>query len=83
MLCRKQHAKISLDASKIMILILKIKNADKDSCQATDGLAESLGVDHTIGSRHFKALGMIQKQGNWVLYELKPIDVEQLLFTCK
>ena len=28
-------------------------------------------------------MGMIQKQGNWVPYELKPRDVEQHLFACE
>ena len=30
-----------------------------------------------------KSLGMIQKQGNWVLYELKPRNVERRFFTCE
>jgi len=28
-------------------------------------------------------MGMIQKQGNWVSYELKPRDVERRFFTCE
>ena len=28
-------------------------------------------------------MGMIQKQGNWVLYKLKPKDVERRFFTCE
>lgn len=28
-------------------------------------------------------MGMVQKQGNWVPYELKPRDVEQRLFACE
>ncbi|GFW32898.1 mariner Mos1 transposase [Trichonephila clavipes] len=28
-------------------------------------------------------MGMIQKQGNWVPYELKPRDVERCLFACE
>ena len=28
-------------------------------------------------------MGMIQKQGNWVPYELKPRDVERRLFACE
>ena len=28
-------------------------------------------------------MGMIQKQGNWVPYELKPRDVERRFFTCE
>ena len=92
MLCQKQHAEFSLDASKIMILMLKIKNAlahqkkfeDKeleallheDSCQVQAELAESLALDHITVSKCFKALRMIQKQGHSVPYELKPRGVE-------
>ena len=28
-------------------------------------------------------MGMIQKQGNWVPYELKPRDVERRFFACE
>jgi len=28
-------------------------------------------------------MGMIQKQGNWVPYELKPRDVERRFFICE
>jgi len=28
-------------------------------------------------------MGMIQKQGNWVPYELKPRNVERRFFTCE
>ena len=28
-------------------------------------------------------MGMIQKQVNWVLYKLKPKDVERRFFTCE
>ncbi|GBM50676.1 hypothetical protein AVEN_234733-1 [Araneus ventricosus] len=71
MLCREQHAEIGLDASKIMILMLKIKrNAPEEleallhenSCQTLAEFAESLGVDHTTVLKRLKALGMIQKQ---------------------
>jgi len=34
-------------------------------------------------SKRLKAMGIIQKQGNWVLYELKPRDVERRLFACE
>jgi len=36
--------------------------------------------DSTISYR-LKSLGMIQKQGNWVPYELKPRNVERRFFT--
>jgi len=54
----------------------------EDSCQTLAELAESLRVDHTTVSRRLKVLGMIQKQGPWVLYELKPRDVKRV-FTCE
>ena len=56
---------------------------DEDPSQTQNELAESLGVDHTTVSKRLKALGMIQKQGNWVPYELKPRDVERRFFTCE
>jgi len=34
-------------------------------------------------SKRLKTMGMIQKQGNWVPYELKPRDVERHLFACE
>lgn len=42
------------------------------SCQAQAELSESLGIDLTTVSTRLKSLGMIQRQGHWVLYELKP-----------
>ena len=45
---------------------------DEDSCQTQEELAESLGVNQQAISKRLKALGMIQKEGNWVPYELKP-----------
>ena len=33
--------------------------------------------------KRLKAMGMIQKEGNWVPYELKPRAIEQRLFTCE
>ncbi|GBM27423.1 Mariner Mos1 transposase [Araneus ventricosus] len=92
MFCRKQHAEIGLEASKITVLLLKIKrNAPKElealihenSCQTLTDPAESLGVDHTTVSKLLKALGMIQKQFHWVSYQLRPRNVEQRLFTCE
>ena len=48
----------------------------KNSCQVQGELTESLGVDYTTVSKCLKALGMIQKQGHYVPYELKPRDVK-------
>jgi len=44
---------------------------DKDSCQMQKELALTLGVTQQTISYRLKSLGMIQKQGNWVPYELK------------
>lgn len=56
---------------------------DEDSCQTQEELAESLGVSQQAISKRLKALGMIQKEGNWVPYELKPRDIERRLFVCE
>jgi len=45
---------------------------EQDSCQNQEELARSLGVTQQAISKRFKVMGMIQKQGNWVPYELKP-----------
>ena len=55
----------------------------EDSCQTQEELEKSLGVTQQAISKRLKAMGMIHKQGNWVLYELKPIDVEQRFFACE
>lgn len=49
----------------------------EDSCQTQEELAASLGVTRAAISKRLKALGFIQKVGNWVQYELKPRDVER------
>lgn len=46
-------------------------------------LAETLGVSQQAISKRLKALGMIQKEGNWVPYELKPRDIERRLCVCR
>ena len=56
---------------------------NEDSCQAQEELAESLGVDKSTVCKRLKAMGMIQKQGHWVPYELKLRDVERRFFTCE
>jgi len=45
-------------------------------------------IDRIIGSepaisKRLKAMGMIQKQGNWVPYDLKSRDVKRHLFACE
>ena len=49
----------------------------EDSCQTQDELARALGVTQATISRRLKALGFIQKIGNWVPHELKPRDVKR------
>ena len=56
---------------------------DEDSTQTLKELAEALSVAQSTVSTHLHALGMIQKQGNWVAYELKPRDVERHFFICE
>lgn len=56
---------------------------NENSCQTLDELSASLGVDDTTVSKRLKGLGMIQKQGHWVPYELKPRDVERRLVMCE
>ncbi|KAG5314879.1 MOS1T transposase, partial [Pseudoatta argentina] len=56
---------------------------DQDSCQNQEELARSLGVTQQAISKRLKVMGMIQKQGNWVPYELKPRYVERRLFACE
>ena len=55
----------------------------EDSCPTQEELAESLGVTQKAISKRLKTMGMIQKLGNWVPYELKPRDVERRFFTCQ
>lgn len=49
----------------------------EDSCQTLQELAESLNVGKTTVFDRLKAIGMIQKQGNWLLHELKERDVDR------
>ena len=56
---------------------------EQDLCQNQEELTRSLGVTQQAISKRLKAMGMIQKQGNWVPYELKPRDVERCLFACE
>ncbi|GFW91221.1 mariner Mos1 transposase [Trichonephila clavipes] len=56
---------------------------DQDSCQTQQELAGSLGVTQQVISKRMKVMEMIQKQGNWVPYELKPREVERCLFVCE
>ncbi|UYV73022.1 hypothetical protein LAZ67_10001583 [Cordylochernes scorpioides] len=46
-------------------------------------LAETLGVTQQAISNRLKVMGMVQKQGNWVPYELKPENIERCICTCE
>lgn len=56
---------------------------EEDPCQTQEQLAEIFGVTQQAISLRLKALGMVQKQGNWIPYELKPRDVERRLCMCE
>jgi len=56
---------------------------DENSCQTQKELALTLGETQQTISYRLKSLRMIQKQGNWVPYELKPRNVERRFFTCE
>ncbi|KAG5317737.1 MOS1T transposase, partial [Pseudoatta argentina] len=45
---------------------------DEDPSQTLSELGKTLQVDESTVSKRLKGLGMIQKQGHWVPYELKP-----------
>ena len=52
---------------------------DEDPCQTQEELASALAVIR----QGVHTLGMIQKQGTWVPYDLKPSDVERRFFVCE
>lgn len=56
---------------------------DADRSQTLAELGKTLQVDESTVSKRLKVLGMIQKQGHWVPYELKPRDVERRFVTCE
>jgi len=49
---------------------------DEDPRQ-TQKLAETLNCTQSVISDRLKALGKVYKKRKWVLYELKPRDVER------
>jgi hypothetical protein len=53
---------------------------DEDPCQTQVELSSALGVTRQVISKCLHALGMIQKQGTWIPYELKPRDIECRFF---
>ena len=56
---------------------------EEDQSQTQEEFAESLGVTQQVVPVRLRTMGIIQKQGNWVPYELKPRDVERRFFTCE
>ncbi|KAG5325487.1 MOS1T transposase, partial [Pseudoatta argentina] len=56
---------------------------DEGPSQTLSELGKILQVDESTVSKRLKGLGMIQKQGHWVPYELKPRDVERRFGTCE
>ncbi|KAG5323340.1 MOS1T transposase, partial [Pseudoatta argentina] len=56
---------------------------DEDPSQTLSELGKILQVDESTVSKRLKGLGMIQKQGHWVPYGLKPRDVERRFGTCE
>jgi len=61
----------------------ELEALEEDQSQTQEELAESLGVTQQTVSVLLRAMEMIQKQGNWMLYKLKPRDVERQFFTCE
>ncbi|GBP74884.1 Mariner Mos1 transposase [Eumeta japonica] len=56
---------------------------DIDSCESLQELATSLAVVLSTVGKRLKTMGMIQKQGYWVPYELKLRDIERRFLTCE
>lgn len=56
---------------------------DEDSTQTQEMLAETLGVTQQAISHRLHDMGMIQKAGTWVPYQLKERDVERRLVMCE
>ena len=50
---------------------------DEDCCPTQEELADFLGITQAAISKRLKAVGYVQKQGNWVPHEPKPRDVER------
>ena len=51
---------------------------NKDLSQTLEERAESTNVDPSTIFRRLPVIGMIYKQGNWILYQLKRRDTEKL-----
>jgi len=55
----------------------------EDSCLSLDRLAKELNVDRSTVGKRLHAMGMVQKEGNWVPYKLKERDMERRLVICE
>ena len=56
---------------------------EEDSCLSLDRLAKELNVDRSTVGKRLHAMGMVQKEGNWVPYKLKERDMERRLVICE
>jgi len=95
----KERVVSGFNASRTVILTLKTGMAMEErrfsnmqnwrhyfmkiSYQTQEELAGSLGMTQQAISKRLKVMGMIQKQGNCVPYDLKLRDVERCLFACE
>ncbi|KAG5315555.1 MOS1T transposase, partial [Pseudoatta argentina] len=59
------------------------QSLDEDPSQTLSEFGKILQVDESTVSKRLKGLGMIQKQGHWVPYKLKPRDVKRRFGTCE
>lgn len=56
---------------------------DEDCARTLEELSVELGVVPSTVSKRLKAMGMVQKAGNWLPKELKERDIERRLVTCE
>ena len=56
---------------------------EEDSCLSLDRLAKELNVDRSTVGKRLHAMGMMQKEGNWMPYKLKERDMERRLVICE
>ena len=54
---------------------------EEDQNQTQEELIESLGITQQIVSVRLRAIEMIQKQENWMSYELKSRNIERRFFS--